>query len=93
MLPGFPGMIAVRLVEGSPAVGRTLGQLSLRLRAGVTVMAINREPAGTVVPAPSERLQVGDVLALAGTQEATETAREILLRGSGGIELAYLSGG
>ncbi len=93
MLPGFPGMIAVRLVEESPAVGRTLGQLSLRVRAGVTVMAINREPAGTVVPAPGERLQVGDVIALAGTHEATELAREILLRGSGGLEMVYLSGG
>ncbi len=93
LLPGFPGMIAVRLTEESPAVGRTLGQLSLRVRAGVTIMAITREPEGAVVPSPRERLQAGDVLTLAGTHEATEMAREILLRGSGGLETAYLSGG
>ena len=93
LLPGFPGMIAVRLVETSPAVGRTLAQLGLRVRAGVTVMAINREPAGTVMPSPRERLEVGDILTLAGTQEATEMAREILLLGSGGLGADYLSGG
>ena len=91
MLPGFPGMIAVRLVEGCPAVGRTLGQLSLRVRTGVSVLAINREPAGTVMPSPREILQVGDILTLAGTMEATDQARELLLRGSGGIDMAYLA--
>ncbi len=93
MLPGFPGMIAVRLVAGSPAIGRSLGQLNLRMRTGVTVLAINREPAGTVMPSPRETLQVEDVLTLAGTQEATDEAREILLRGGQTVTNAYLSGG
>ena len=84
MLPGFPGMVPVRLVAGSPAIGRTLAQLNLRLRAGATVLAINREGAGTgtVMPTARERLQEGDVVTVAGTQEATEQAREILLRGA-----------
>ena len=92
MLPGFPGMSAVRLPAESPVVGRTLGQLSLRVRAGVSVMAIIRDPGGTVMPSPRERLQAGDVLTLAGTQEAMALAREIVLRGGAGLEAAYLSG-
>ncbi len=87
MLPGFPGMLPVRLVAGSPAIGRTIGQLNLRLRAGATERAINRqggegEGAGTVMPTARERLQEGDVVTVAGTQEATEAAREILLHGA-----------
>lgn len=95
MLPGFPGMIAVRLLESSPAVGRSLGQLSLRVRAGVQVLAITREGAAeggadTVMPTPREVLRAGDTLTLAGTLEATDKARELLLKGSE-IENAYLA--
>ncbi|MBK7824128.1 cation:proton antiporter [Nannocystis sp.] len=95
MLPGFPGMIAVRLPAESPAVGRTLGQLSLRVRAGATVLAITREGEGdaggdTVMPAPREVLRAGDTLTLAGTQEATDKARDLLLKGSN-IDNEYLA--
>jgi CPA2 family monovalent cation:H+ antiporter-2 len=95
MLPGFPGMIAVRLLDTSPAVGRSLGQLSLRVRAGAQVLAITREGEGeggadTVMPTPREVLRAGDTLTLAGTLEATERARELLLVGSE-IENVYLA--
>ena len=95
MLPGFPGMIAVRLLDTSPAVGRSLGQLSLRVRAGAQVLAITREGEGeggadTVMPTPREVLRAGDTLTLAGTIEATERARELLLVGSE-IENVYLA--
>ena len=91
MLPGFPGMSAVHLLPDSPAVGRTLGQLSLRVRAGVAVLAIHRDGPDTVMPLPREVLQAGDTLTLAGTHEATELARDILLKGGVGRESAYLA--
>ena len=88
-------MVAVHLPAESPAVGRTLGQLSLRVRAGVTVLAITREGEGeagadTVMPMPREVLRAGDTLTLAGTHEATEKARDLLLKGSD-IENHYLA--
>ena len=88
-------MVAVHLPAESPAVGRTLGQLSLRVRAGVTVLAITREGEGeagadTVMPMPREVLRAGDTLTLAGTHEAMEKARDLLLKGSD-IENHYLA--
>jgi len=91
MLPGFPGMTAVHLLPDSPAVGRTLGQLSLRVRAGVAVLAIHREGPDTVLPSAREALRAGDTLTLAGTHEATELAQAILLKGGAGRESAYLA--
>ena len=91
MLPGFPGMTAVMLLQDSPAVGRTLAQLSLRVRAGVAVLAIHRDGPDMVLPSPSAMLRAGDTLTLAGTHEATELARKILLEGGFGRESAYLA--
>jgi CPA2 family monovalent cation:H+ antiporter-2 len=91
MLPGFPGMSAVHLLPDSPAVGRSLGQLSLRVRAGVAVLAIHRDGPDAVMPLPREVLRAGDTLTLAGTHEATELARDILLKGGVGRESAYLA--
>jgi len=91
MLPGFPGMAAVQLLPDSPAVGRTLGSLSLRVRAGAAVLAVHREGADAVMPTRTEVLRAGDTLTLAGTQEATELARQILLKGGTGLESAYLA--
>ncbi|MBA3545789.1 MAG: cation:proton antiporter [Nannocystis sp.] len=91
MLPGFPGMTAVHLLPDSPAVGRNLGSLSLRVRAGVAVLAIHRDGPDMVLPSPREVLRAGDTLTLAGTHEATELARKILLEGGAGRESAYLA--
>lgn len=90
-LPGFPDMVVVRLQADSPAVGRTLGQLSLRIRAGVAVMAIHRESGDIVMPSSREQLRADDTLTLAGTPEATGLAEQILLKGSAGLESAYLA--
>jgi K+/H+ antiporter YhaU regulatory subunit KhtT len=81
----------VQLLPDSAAVGRTLGSLSLRVRAGTAVLAIHREGADAVMPSPREVLRAGDTLTLAGNHESTELAREILLHGSPGLENAYLA--
>ncbi|MBX7082258.1 MAG: cation:proton antiporter [Nannocystaceae bacterium] len=79
VLPGLGEMLPVRLGEGDPAAGRTLAELDLRGRTGATVLAIEREGGARVVPAGSDRLQAGDVLALVGTHEALAQARALLL--------------
>jgi CPA2 family monovalent cation:H+ antiporter-2 len=78
LLPGLGTLAAVRLATESPAVGRTLAQLKLRGRTGATVLAVTRAAGGVIVPTAKERLQVGDVLALAGTHEAIAAATAAL---------------
>lgn len=78
---GYPGMTALRLVEGSAAVGHTLAGINLRMRSGATVVAVNREPSGARPVAPRETLHVGDVLSVAGPRDAVEAATRILTVG------------
>ena len=75
LLPGLGTLTTVRLDSGSAAIGRTLAQLNLRGRTGATVLAITRSQGGVIIPNATERLQAGDVLALAGTRDAIEAAR------------------
>jgi monovalent cation:H+ antiporter-2, CPA2 family len=78
MLPGFPELAPVRLEPGSPGVGKTLADLNLRARTGASVLAINRADAGVVLPSPEEVLRVGDVLTVAGPNEAVERSLALL---------------
>ena len=67
-------------------VGRTLKQLELRPRFGLTLIAIKRQSdgAGTVVtniaPAADELIQAGDVLALLGSNERLNHLDQLLDR-------------
>jgi len=78
LLPGLDGIRAVRIGQSTPARGSTLAELNLRAATGATVLAIRRGEVGVVTPAGDERLEVGDLLALAGTAEAIERARALL---------------
>lgn len=78
LLPGLGAPVAVRVGAESAVVGRSLAELNLRGRSGATVLAISRAGQSIVVPEAAERLQAGDVLALAGSQEAIETAKRLL---------------
>jgi CPA2 family monovalent cation:H+ antiporter-2 len=82
VLPGLGSPTRFSLPDSSPAVGRTLASLNLRGATGATVLAIARGDEGVLVPTGHEALQVNDVLALAGTREAVEAARELLSRGT-----------
>ena len=79
LLPGLGALAAVRLDPGSVVIGRTLAQVYLRGRTGATVLAITRADGGVLVPTAGERLRVGDVLAVAGTHEAIEAAKDALV--------------
>lgn len=59
----------MRVAPGSEAEGRTLGDLDLRRRAGVTVVAIRRGGALATVPGAGERLSEGDAAILLGPAE------------------------
>jgi len=78
LLPGLGAPVAMRIEPESAGVGQSLAELNLRGRSGATVLAISRSGDSIVVPAAGERLQAGDVLALAGTHEAIDAAKELL---------------
>ena len=82
LLHGLGEPVAVRLGPETPSVGRTLAELNLRGRSGATVLAISRGTGSIVAPPASERLRAGDLLALAGSDEAIEAARKILTTGA-----------
>jgi CPA2 family monovalent cation:H+ antiporter-2 len=77
-LPGLGEPVAVRLQQGSAAVGKTLAELDLRGLTGATALALWRPKGGAMVPSAREVLLADDVLALAGTGEAVTAARELL---------------
>jgi CPA2 family monovalent cation:H+ antiporter-2 len=75
---GLGSPTPVDLPAGAAAVGKTLAEIQLRGLTGATVLAIQRGDESVLVPSGHERLKAGDVLAIAGTHEAVEAARELL---------------
>jgi monovalent cation:H+ antiporter-2, CPA2 family len=92
VLPGLGEPIALHLEPGSAAIGKSLADLNLRGVTGATVLAITRGERGVLVPSAKEVLQAGDVLALAGTQEAVSAARALLATPGAPSELAPAAG-
>ena len=80
VLPGFEGLVTIRIDAESAAVGRSLAQLDLRAKTGATVLAVSRTggSSGIATPSPTEPLAAGDVLAMAGSEEAIAAARGLL---------------
>lgn len=76
---GLGAPVPVPLPPSSRAVGKTLAEISLRGLTGATVLAIQRGEDAILVPSGHERLEAGDVLAVAGTSESVAAARELLL--------------
>jgi len=72
----------VEVGAGSPANGRTLQDLELRSRTGVTVIAVRRGDEVLPNPAADLTLADGDVLVLLGTAAKTTTALALLEKGS-----------
>jgi CPA2 family monovalent cation:H+ antiporter-2 len=79
LFPGIGAPIRFELEPNSPAIGHSLAELELRSATGATVLAMMRGEAG-FVPDAHVPLQAGDVLALAGTDEAIDSARLLLGR-------------
>jgi len=68
----------VLIVRDSPSVGRSLEELQLRSKSGVTVIAAVRHGVSTTNPGPDFRLEAGDVLVLLGSHKELDQAGQIL---------------
>lgn len=74
-------VVPITIQEDASADGRTLAELNLRSRTGATVVAICRGDDTTVLPTGHERLSSLDTLAVSGSQEAIDRARQLLVHG------------
>jgi CPA2 family monovalent cation:H+ antiporter-2 len=61
--------------DGSPAVGRSIRELALRTRTGVTIVALTRGGKPVASPPAELVLAAGDVLVLVGTHRGLDLAR------------------
>ncbi|MBX5477462.1 MAG: cation:proton antiporter [Pyrinomonas methylaliphatogenes] len=68
----------ILIEEGSPAVGKSLGELDLRRTTGATVIAAIRDGQTEINPGPEYAVNVGDVLVLLGNPWQIARAIEIL---------------
>ncbi len=78
LLAGLGSPVPVELPHNGVAIGKTLAQIKLRGLTGATVLAIQRGQESILVPSGHERLAAGDVLAVAGTQDAIQAAKHLL---------------
>ena len=62
------------IAEESGAVGRTIGELELRRKTGVTVVAIVRDGITDVNPGSEFRFEAGDIVVLLGAPEQIDLA-------------------
>ncbi len=84
---GVPGLREMRLAAGSTWAGKTLAELRMRERFGVTALAVSRAGQSVLNPAPDFRLFPGDRVILSGESEglrgAFDHASEIDVGGGG----------
>jgi CPA2 family monovalent cation:H+ antiporter-2 len=78
MLPGMGPIVPLRVEEGSPAIGKTLGELNLRGRTGASVVAVSRDNERNPAPTAATRLAMGDLVAVTGSEQAIDLAAALL---------------
>jgi TrkA domain protein len=71
----------MRIPAGAYAAGRTVGELHVRRRTGVTIVAILRGSAPIVDITSDTKLLAGDELVFTGRDQDNAAFREFLLRG------------
>ena len=78
ILPGLGSIVSVHLTESHAAVGKTLSSLDVHCLTGALIVGIIRSGNQMVVPGGAEVLKSGDVIALLGSEEASESAKKLL---------------
>ena len=78
LLPGLGDPVPIRVSSASPVAGRSLADLNLRAITGATILAIVRGDLSVPMPAGDEVVRAGDVLAVVGSDEALEAARQMV---------------
>jgi CPA2 family monovalent cation:H+ antiporter-2 len=80
-VPGLGNVVPLRLGLGSHCAGKTLAEMHVGSLTGAAILMILRDDGEELIPTGKDILRVGDLLALAGTPEAIEAARRLLVSG------------
>jgi TrkA domain protein len=78
------GELAIEWVpvpDTSPAIGKTLAECAFRARAGITIIAILREPEPVTGAQPTDVIQRGDTLVTVGKLGQYPAFRKLLAEG------------
>jgi CPA2 family monovalent cation:H+ antiporter-2 len=67
-----------RIAADSPALGKTLAQLSVRPRTGASIIALTRGGVTESNPSEKVRLELGDIVVLLGTRDQIRRAMGLL---------------
>lgn len=78
LLPGMGAPVGVAIAANHRAAGQTLSALNIRARTGAAVLAITRGDERILIPRGHDEIRAGDVLALAGAQDAVTAAIGLL---------------
>ncbi len=81
LIPGLGQPVSVEIGEEDYASGKSLAELDLRDATDSTVLVVVRPGESVILPTGKEVLRPGDMLALAGAEEAVEKARLVLRSG------------
>jgi CPA2 family monovalent cation:H+ antiporter-2 len=81
LIPGLGRPVSVEIAPEDYAAGRSLSELDLRDATDATVLVIVRGEDSVILPIGKEVLRAGDVLALAGAEDAVNKARLLLRSG------------
>lgn len=68
----------VTLDEDSPLAGRTISEMAIRKRTGMTVVAVVRGRQAITMPDKDERMQAGDRLVVIGVRKDFEAFQRLL---------------
>lgn len=71
----------VVIADGTPAAGRTLGELGIRKRTGVSVVAVLRGSQTIPGPGADQRVEPADTLVIVGTRDSVDAAEALLTAG------------
>ena len=69
----------VTLDPASPGAGKSIGELQIRRRTGMTIVAIVRDKSAITVPEPSETLHAGDRLVIIGRRQDTAPFHKLVV--------------
>jgi len=82
LFPGLGHLAPLRLQKDNYCVRKTMGEMHIGNLTGATVLMILRGEGNSILPTGREVLLEGDLLTLAGTPEAVEAAKGLLVNGS-----------
>lgn len=79
LLPGLGEPVSLTMKADSIWCGKTLGEINLRGATGATILALHRKGSEhAFIPTADDLLQAGDLVALAGSQQALQLALSLL---------------